>query len=102
MRLNFFNRQTVAHFVRSFYWFSVGFILSGALILGIVLFYFQYKFADRVIPGVFVDNFYIGEKTKEEIESIFKSKNEEIEKNIFIFSAEGKEATISAHTLNIG
>ena len=92
----------MAHFIRSFYWFSVGFLLSGALILGIVLFYFQYKFADRVIPGVFVDNFYIGEKTKEEIESIFKSKNEEIEKNIFIFSAEGKEATISARTLNIG
>lgn len=102
MRLKFFNRQAITHFIRSFYWFSVGFLLSGALILGMILFYFQYAFADRVIPGIFVDDFYIGEKTKEEIEAIFNSKNEEIGKNILIFSAEREEATISAATINIG
>jgi vancomycin resistance protein YoaR len=67
-----------------------------------VLFYFQYAFRDRVIPGIFVDNIYIGEKTREEIEKIFTEKNERIGRNIFIFSQGPNTATVSAQNLNIG
>src|SRR3989338_3837918 len=88
--------------VRSAYWFAVGFILSSALLASAVLFYFQFTYKNRVIPGVFVDNVYIGEKTKSEIEKIFSEKNEVIGKNTFIFATDGLEATVSAKTLNIG
>lgn len=96
------QRVALARVIISFYWFSVGFILAGALLASLILFYFQYSYRDRVIPGIFVDNFYIGEKNKSEIEQIFIAKNEEIGKNIFIFASQGFDATISAKTLNMG
>lgn len=96
------KRRTIQHFILSCYWFSVGFILSGALLGSLVLFYFQYSYKNRVIPGIFIDNIYIGEKNKEQIEEIFNKKNEKIGNNTFIFSAENLDATISAKMLNIG
>ncbi len=80
----------------------MGFILSGALLSGIVLFYFQHTYKNRVIPGIFVDNIYIGEKNKEEIEKIFNQRNERIGNNTFIFSTDDLDATVSAKMLDIG
>ncbi len=102
MRLGFLHNQRFNHFIRSTYWFLVGFILSGALLSGIVLFYFQHTYKNRVIPGIFVDNIYIGEKNKEEIEKIFNQRNERIGNNTFIFSTNDLDATVSAKMLDIG
>ncbi len=74
----------------------------GTIVTSASLFYFQYTYRNRVIPGVFIDNIYIGEKTKGDIEKIFAEKNQKIGKNNFIFSAAGMDATISAKTLGIG
>jgi vancomycin resistance protein YoaR len=80
----------------------VGFILSAAILAGAVLFYFQHSYKNRVIPGIFIDDVYVGEKSEAEIEQIFNEKNSRISKNIFVFSAEGLDATVSAETLNVG
>ncbi len=96
------NKATATYIIKSIYWFAVGFILAAALLASAVLFYFQHTYHDRVIPGVFVDNIYIGGETKGEIEKIFNEKNEKIGKNTFVFSAQDMDSTISAKTLSIG
>lgn len=102
MRYNFLKKGAINTTIHSAYWFLVGFILSGALLSSAVLFYFQYFYKDRVIPGIFIDSIYIGEKNKSEIEQIFISKNEEIGKNTIVFSSNGFDATVSARLLNVG
>src|SRR5436190_5286333 len=96
------RRSTINYTIKSVYWFAVGFILSAALFSSAILFYFQYAYRDRVIPGVFIGNTYIGEKNKGEIEKIFKEKNESIAKNTIVFSTEDIHATVSARILNAG
>src|SRR3989344_2950481 len=96
------KKHTIKHAAKSAYWFFVGFILSGALLSSFVLFYFQYTFRNKVIPGIFVDSIYIGEKSRSDIERVFKDMNEKIGKSTFIFSQGENYATVSAETLDIG
>ena len=96
------TKQTIHHVARSGYWFLVGFILSTMILSSLVLFYFQSTFKNRVIPGIFIDNVYLGEKSREDIKEIFLEKNEKIGKNIFTFSQGQHVATVSAETLGIG
>ncbi len=96
------KKQTVRHIAKSTYWFCVGFVLSSVLLSSFVLFYFQYTFKNKVIPGIFVDNVYIGEMSRADVEKIFSEKNETIGKNFFIFSQGPYIATVSAKTLGIG
>lgn len=72
------------------------------LLSSFVLFYFQYTFKDKVIPGIFVDSIYIGEKSRADIEGVFKDMNEKIGKSTFIFSQGPNIATVSAEKLGIG
>ncbi len=102
MRASLPKKETVHHFARSAYWFAVGFILSAAILSAGVLLYFQFQYKDKVIPGIFVDNVYVGEKTKSQIDKIFSAKNEKIGKNTFVFSADNLYATVSAKTLKMG
>lgn len=102
MGLSLPRKKTIRHVATSLYWFVIGFVLAGALLGSAILFYFQYAYRDRAIPGIFIDDTYVGEKKKEEIEKIFIGKNEKIGLNTFIFTAEGIDATVSAKTLNIG
>lgn len=101
--MKFLPKKTTAHHIaRSIYWFAVGFIISGVLLSSALLVYFRNTYRDRVIPGVFIGNTYVGEKTKDQIEAIFKSKNDKIGKNTLVFSTEDKIATVSAKNLDIG
>lgn len=96
-----FKKQKILHFARSFFWFMVGFFLAAGILGGGVLFYFRYTYKDRVIPGVFVENIYIGEKKYDEIRQIFEEKNKIVEKNSIIFSYNNTDATVSAKMLDI-
>ncbi|HVZ12394.1 MAG TPA: VanW family protein [Patescibacteria group bacterium] len=96
------NKTTVKRAVHATYWFLVGFVLAGILLSSLVLFYFHYSYNDRVIPGVFVENVYVGEKTKAEVEKIFNEKNEKLGGNTFVFKNQDKIATLSAKTLKVG
>ncbi len=96
------SKTTIKHIILSTYWFGVGFILAGALLASAILVFFQHTYANRAIPGIFVDNTYIGEKTVDEIQEIFDKKNLEIEKHNLTFSTDDLVATISAKQLKIG
>jgi len=96
------KRKKVHHAVRSTYWFVIGFILAAALFGGGIIFYFQHVYRDKVIPGVFVDNVYIGDKSEIELQEIFDKKNEAIQKNTIIFWSKNMEATVSAKELKLG
>ncbi|HVZ67186.1 MAG TPA: VanW family protein [Patescibacteria group bacterium] len=96
------KKDTVNYFLKSFYWFAVGFLLSGAFLSSLVMFYFQYQYRNRVIPGVFIGNTYVGEKTKDQIQKLFTEKNNLISQNSFSFKTDDQVATVSAKELGIG
>lgn len=83
-------------------WFIVGFLFAFFVLVSLFLIYFQFAFANRAIPGVFVGNVYVGKKTQNEIKNIFDQKNEKIENTTFRLSIDQNIATISAKDLEIG
>lgn len=95
-------QNRIPYILRSTLWFLVGFIFAGISLGSIVLIYFQYTYRDKVIPGVFVDARYVGDKRKEALQNFFNRQNEEIGKNILSLSYNGIGATISAKMLGIG
>jgi len=79
-----------------------GFVISGLTLLSIVIIIFQYNYSVKAIPGIFVENTYLGEKTYDEIIYIFEEKNKNIGGSTFTLSYEDEVATVSANSLHIG
>lgn len=90
------------HISKSSLWFIVGFSISGLTLLSIIIIYFQNTYADKAIPGIFINDIYVGELNKEEIKYIYEEKNKSIGNSTFTFIFEDQIATLSADTLNIG
>lgn len=84
------------------FWFMVGFVLAATTLISIFIIVFQNFYKNRVIPGVFIENVYVGEKSKETTKEIFDEKNRSIQDSTFVFTFEEKIATVSAKELNIG
>lgn len=95
-------RKRIAQFFASSFWFIFGFSFAGLLLISIVLVYFQIAYQDKIYQGIYVDNIYLGDRTREEARKIFEEKNNIIKKNKFQFSFEDTYATVSAERLNIG
>ena len=66
------------------------------------LFIIHSYYKNKILPGVFVADTYIGGKTKQEVEEIYNTKNEIIGKNKLIFLHKDFTTTISADDLGIG
>lgn len=90
------------HLSKSSIWFLIGFSISGLTLLSIVIIYFQYTYADKAIPGVFINDIYVGELTKDQILYIYDEKNKNIGTSTFTLTYEEEIATVSADDLNIG
>lgn len=88
--------------VLSSFWFIVGFVISGAILISLIITAYEIIYRNSAIPGVFVGNVYVGGKTAPEIQKIFHDKNNVIRKNTIIFSSETGEATVSGQFLNAG
>lgn len=94
--------KKIFHRTKPVLWFLVGVAFASFCLATFFLLYFRFAFKDRVIPGVFIGEVYIGEKTPAEVEKIFNDKNKNIE-DAKITLATGEEiATISATDLDIG
>lgn len=89
-------------FILPYVWFIVGFLFAASFLLGIVATYFRYAYEGKVIPGVYIDNMYVGDKTEEELRAIYDDRNKKIQENSFIFKYDDETATISAKALEIG
>jgi vancomycin resistance protein YoaR len=94
--------QRITHFLAPFFWFFAGFTIAAVTLICIIVIYFQHSYHQKVIPGVFVDNIYIGEKTDTEVRKLFDGKNERLHKTTFQLQYQDSVATISAKELNIG
>ena len=95
-------KKHVRHTVSSAFWFAVGFIISGAVLISLIITTYEVIYRNSAIPGVFIGNVYVGGKTSQEIKKIFDDKNETIQKNTLIFSGETEDATVSAKLLKAG
>jgi len=106
MKIQFLSKITHPHVKRTFstlIWFTVGFLFTGVIMLGILIFYFQQAYKDKVIPGVYVNSFSVGGMTREELLSFFNSKNERIQTSNYVFkSEEGGDLPVSARDLRMG
>lgn len=101
---NIFSKtvKKTPHILKSSVWFFIGFLISGLTLLSILIIYFQNVYAEKVIPGIFIDNIYVGELTEDEIRYIYEEKNKNIGNSTFTFLFEDEVATISAESLEIG
>lgn len=90
------------HTVKPAVWFFVGVTFASFCIATFFLLYFRFGFKDRVIPGVFIGNEYIGEKTPEEVRVLFEKKNKKIAEAKITLFTDTETATVSAQDLNIG
>lgn len=88
--------------LKPLFWFLIGFLFTAALVSSGVLIYFKHRYQSRVIPGVFVDSVYVGEKSYEEVEQVFAEKNEKIQDRLITFSYESHVATVSARDIDAG
>lgn len=101
-RLSYSPTKRIPQFLKGLFWFIIGFVFAGLVFLSLVAIYFDHQYKSKAIPGVFVDNVYVGEKTKGEIEKIFKDKNKSFEKALFMFSTNDQIATVSAKDIGVG
>lgn len=97
-----FRKKHIRRVIHSSFWFLVGFSLSALLLMGILFAYFQFRYKDRIIPGIFIENIYVGGKSKNEIQTIFTQKNEPIQKTTFVLTLDDYVVTVSAKELGIG
>lgn len=96
------KQKNILRFIRPTFWFLVGVFFAAFCIATFSLIYFKTAFKNRVIPGVFVGNVYVGEKTPSEIEKIFNQKNKTIGKTPITFIVGDFTATVSASDLDVG
>lgn len=87
---------------KSSLWFLVGFCISGLTLLSILVIYFQNTYSMKAIPGVFIDDTYVGEMTRDEIIYIYDEKNKNLGNSEFTLIFEDTIATVSAKDLDIG
>ncbi len=90
------------HYSKAPFWFLVGFSIASLTLISIVIIYFQTTYKDKAIPGIFIENAYVGEMTQKQIENIYDEKNLKIKDSAFVFTYNEKAATISAQSLQIG
>lgn len=83
-------------------WFIVGVVFASFCIATFFLVYFRVAFKDHVIPGVFIGNEYVGEKTPSEVQKLFEEKNKKLSDAKITLFTDTETATISATDLNIG
>lgn len=84
------------------FWFVMGFVIAGITIVSICVIVFSKMYADRVIPGVFVDNINVSGKTRQEVEDLYNNKNKITENSTFTLKFDDLYATASAKDLDIG
>ena len=84
------------------FWFLIGFSIASLTLISLIIIFFQISYKEKAIPGIFVDNIYVGEKTQKQIEEIYNTKNEAIKGSEFTFTYNDQAATISAEALGIG
>lgn len=94
--------KKIHHYSKAPFWFLVGFSIASLTLISIIIVFFQLSYKEKVIPGIFVDDIYVGEKTQKQVEAIYDKKNLKIKDSKFIFTYNNIGATISAQTLDIG
>ena len=95
-------KKHVVHKGKPVFWFTVGVLFACFCLASLALLYFKIAFKDHIIPGVFIGNIYVGEKTPDEVEKIFTEKNKKTMETKITIRYEDTVATTSAKELNIG
>ena len=90
------------HIFRSLFWFGTGFVFAAICVGSLILLWFENTYQNRVIPGVYMGQTYVGGKTEKEVEQIFINKNKAISTTQIQFSLGTTIATVSAAMLSAG
>lgn len=97
------DKKRAYYMISSAFWFVFGFVFTGILLLAIVLGYFQNTYKDKVYPGIYIDNEYVGNMRKDQVLAMYEEKNEKIAQTKFSFLYKDETvATLSASDVKIG
>jgi vancomycin resistance protein YoaR len=95
-------RKGVNYFLKNFFWFFTGALLTLVVLSGIGFLSYQTIYQNQVYPGITVEGKNFGGKTKEEVKKYFDEKNERIGKSSFILTSDYGVATVSAEQIGFG
>jgi len=94
-------KKKLISYTAAFFWFLFGFSFTGLFIISCVLFYFQFHYQNKIYPGVFINKFYAGEKTPNEVHNMLEKSNKAVENIQFVFTYNDQAATVSASDLGV-
>ena len=94
-----FRLKKVLH---TLFWFLLGASLGLFFFAGLVALYHHSAYANKIYPGVSIENYNLGGKTKEEVEEYYEVKNRKIQEKSLEFKVEEIAVSTSAAELEIG
>ncbi|KKR50371.1 MAG: hypothetical protein UU81_C0007G0004 [Microgenomates group bacterium GW2011_GWC1_41_8] len=80
---------------------ALGAIFGIFVILGVAYAHFEYRYTNRVYPGVTIDMYDVSGMTSQDIQNIYQQKSEPLSKTTLTLSAESNIATFSGTQLGI-
>lgn len=86
----------------SVFWFLLGAFIGLFFFSSFVYIYYKQTYAEKVYPGVSIEQKDLGGKTQEEVRTYFAKKNDAIAQKPLFFIADETIATISAKQLGLG
>lgn len=84
------------------FWFTVGAGFGLFFFTGLIALYYQQTYADKIYPGISVENKQFGGKPKEVVENYFKQKNQQLQQTQLLLKTPQNISSISAQELEIG
>jgi vancomycin resistance protein YoaR len=102
LKLKLKYTKKILRFLKVVFWFTTGAFLTLTLILSFGLFFYQKTYGNKVYPGVYVGNFDVGGKNKQDIEIFFNYRNSLAKNASFILTSDYGIATVSANDINFG
>ncbi|MBP6913619.1 MAG: VanW family protein [Candidatus Levybacteria bacterium] len=97
------QKNKKSKYITPVFWFIIGMFFASFCLATFFLIYFKVTYKNKVIPGIFLGNTYVGEKNANEVARIFEEKNKSIGKSTITFQGtDNRIATVSAQELGIG
>jgi vancomycin resistance protein YoaR len=111
MKINFFKvklklrlkySKKILHFVKMVFWFTTGAFLALVLISSFGLFLYQKTYDNKIYPGVYIGDFDVSGKTKQDTQNFLDNRNSLVKDSDFVLTSDYGIATISAGQIDFG
>ena len=95
-------KKRILHFLKVGFWFTTGAFLALIFVSSFGLFLYQKMYENKVYPGVYVGNFDLSGKSKQDAQNFFDYRNSLVKDSEFSLTSDYGIATVSAGEINFG